>query len=205
MSDLTEKLIPALQAGDMTAFPAVYEQMATRARGMMKAILAGRNPAQRMEESDLLNSVWMHIAANPAGTLASLTTSDELAGRLHRLLLQRWIQQCRRQTAQKRGGQNPTPFSQLHGENDCPLQIPDHRLAVQEFDSQIQAILECWPEGSHERQIVLLLLEGLTQQEIADRLNLSRHKVGRYIRGLITPVVVRFISGDESEGRAASP
>ena len=65
-----------------------------------------------------------------------------LAGRLHRLLLQRWIQQCRRQTAQKRGGQNPTPFSQLHHADDAPLQIPDHRLAVQEFDRLRCAVIE---------------------------------------------------------------
>ncbi|MCA9038163.1 MAG: helix-turn-helix domain-containing protein [Planctomycetaceae bacterium] len=151
-------------------------------------------------ESDLAQSVAASIIASPQAHLNEIYTADDLRARLYKLLYCKWVDKRRRAAAAKRGGGQHVQASQAEdaerpgildiaarGYGEFPPATPA------ELSVELQEILDTFPIESERRRIVTLLLEGWTQQEIADNLNLSRDAVGRRVRQSIAPAL-RFLN-----------
>lgn len=158
-------------------------------------------------ESDLAQSVAGDILKNPGGRLSNIYTSEDLQGRLHKLLYEKWIHRRRAATTQKRGGGNVAQATQVGGEDDeSPLDAATRGYGeftpatAAEVAADVNEILDTFKPDSQRRQILELLFHGNTQEEIAKATGLSRDAVGRRIRSMGKSLQQQF--GEDNESRA---
>lgn len=153
--------------------------------------------------SDLANSEVVEILAGdgPREGLENVLTSDDLRHVLHRKLADRWIERRRKALAKKRGGGKVRQASQVGDPDDSsPLNVADHGFGdfpeptTAEVAADLHDVLGVFEPGSERQRILLLTLDGLTQQDIAKELGLSRDAVGRRLRESIVPTLRALFS-----------
>jgi len=199
----SKELLSDARRGDPAALDALCRRIQTELAEIARAVLRrrGGSPDGGVHgESDLAQSVAVLILNRPAAKLADVHTSEQLRARLYRLFHDRWIERRRAATRQKRGGGKVRQASQLgRPEDSSPLNVADRGFGAMpapttaEVAADMQDVLGAFASGSEVQRILLMLMEGCTQQEIGDALGLSRDAVGRRIRQTIAPTLARIM------------
>ena len=189
----TEAVIAGALHGDSAALDQLVGKACERLHEIARVVAYGLgSPNGGVNgESDLAQSVAGDILKNPGGRLSEVYTSEDLQGRLHKLLYEKWIHRCRAAKTQKRGGGKVAQATQVGGEDDESPLVTATRgygqftpATLPEVAADVNAILDTFKPGSQRRQILELLFHGYTQEEIGQATGLSRDAVGRCIRSM---------------------
>ncbi len=190
LSGLTER-IERLLTGELdpAAIESMFQIVHAEALGIARAQYRRRgSPDGVTGASDLANSQMGRIWADPKSELRNVATTDDLRHVLHRMLLDLWIERRRCGHAATRGSGNLVLASQLENSSGGgPELIELSPPSQDELRLDLEVIMEAFPATGHEQVILLLMMEGCTQSEIASRTGLSRHAVGRRVRQTIIP------------------
>lgn len=195
----------AVLAGAINGEPDALQRLAAKACGRLReiagAVTRGLGSPDRgiNGESDLAQSVAGDIIENPGGRLSDVYTSDDLNARLHKLLYEKWVTRCRAANTLKRGAGMVVQATQV-GQPDAesPLDIGVRGYGEftpatpSEVAVDVKGILETFKPDSQRRQILELVMNDCTQEEIGRSVGLSRDAVGRRIRSMGRSLQERF-------------
>lgn len=154
-----------------------FDQLVNVARRRM-----GSAPRREIDEEDLALSAFDSLCRGAAeGRFNELTNREDLWRLLVAIVRRKAVDQIRRQTSQKRGG------GLVRGESVMPEDragideflgsspTPENLAAMEEESQRLLGLLR----DDTQRQVALLRLEGLSNEEIAQRVGISIRSVER--------------------------
>ncbi|KAA5543036.1 RNA polymerase subunit sigma-70 [Roseiconus nitratireducens] len=177
-----------LKAGQDDATQKIWERYFARLV-RVAARRMGSAPRRIADEEDVAVSVFDSLCRGAAeGRFQQLQNRDDLWKLLTAIAGMKAVDQIRRQTAQKRGGESVRGESVFEGSGDRPIRsFGDlvHGEPTADFlavmEEQQQKMFELLPDDS-QRQVATLRFEGYSNQEIAERLDISLRSVERKLK-----------------------
>ena len=149
----------------------------------------GSAPRRIADEEDVVVSVFESLCKGAeAGRFEQLQDRDDLWKLLTAIAGMKAVDQIRRQTAKKRGGENVGGESFVAGTNTSQPAGFDqfmHSEPTPEFlavmEEQQQAMFRSLPDSS-QREVARLRFEGYTNEEIAEQTGISLRSVERKLK-----------------------
>lgn len=177
-----------LKEGQDTATQKIWERYFERLVRVASRQL-GSAPRRIADEEDVAVSVFDTLCKGAAaGRFDKLQDRDDLWKLLTAIAGMKSVDQIRRQTAQKRGGENVRGESIVAGAGASQMGGFDqfmHAEPTPEFlavmDEQQQAMFLALPDDS-QRNVARLRFEGFSNEEIAEQLGTSLRSVERKLK-----------------------
>lgn len=149
----------------------------------------GSAPRRIVDEEDIAVSVFDTLCRGAAaGRFDKLQDRDDLWRLLTAIAGMKTVDQIRRQTAKKRGGEDVRGESIIAGAGASQFGSFDqfiHQEPTPEFlaimDEQQQAMFRALPDDS-QRNVARLRFEGFSNEEIAEKLEISLRSVERKLK-----------------------
>jgi RNA polymerase sigma factor (sigma-70 family) len=183
-ADLAD-LIARARAGDEVA----ASDLLRRFEGEVRMVVRGKLPRalrSQFDSMDFVQAVWTSVLTKDGPDLAPYDNPRRLMAYLAGVARNKVFEEHRRRTqTYKYDLKREQPLYVRRGDRDVPREVPAHDPSPSQ-DAQAQDRLAQLLKGrsSFERQVVDLRRDGLTYEEIAQRLDVHESAVRRVVDGI---------------------
>lgn len=176
--------------GDSGAGEVIFQKLYQELHGVAEAFVAREAQALTLQATAVLNEAYLRLAAHPPAGYEDRSHFLGLAARVMRQVL---VDHARSRCRDKRGG-GVKAFS-LSDEGDAVVDSPEPLLTLHHALEKLGR-----EDPQKEAVVVARFFGGLTQEEIAESLGISRITVQRQWRRARAWLYAELVSGAGGEG-----
>ena len=167
---------------------AALRELLRRFEGEVRTVVRHRLPRamrSQYDSMDFVQAVWQSVFTGGGAGLGKFATPQQLLAYLAGVARNKVLEEYRKRTTQKYNIDREEPLYVQRGGCAIPRDLPAHDPSPSQ-DAQAGDRLEQITRGRSplERQVVDLRRQGLTFQEIADRLGMHESAVRRIIEAI---------------------